>query len=140
MAGSLNGKVAVVTGASSGIGGATVRSLASEGAAVVAGARRKARLHGLVEEVTRDGAKAIAVEQCRRNDSSLHLRVIVQRLMEHPGPRCHWHSSGSFPRYSNKFVNEAPLSDRLSRLRHAWHRFSIASSTLSCIRSATTLL
>ena len=38
MAGSLNGKVAVVTGASSGIGEATVRSLAGEGAAVVAGA------------------------------------------------------------------------------------------------------
>jgi NADP-dependent 3-hydroxy acid dehydrogenase YdfG len=62
MAGKLNGKVAVVTGASSGIGEATVRSLAAEGAAVVAGARRKERLEGLVEEVTRDGGKAIAVE------------------------------------------------------------------------------
>jgi NADP-dependent 3-hydroxy acid dehydrogenase YdfG len=62
MAGKLNGKVAVVTGASSGIGEATVRSLAAEGAAVVAGARRKERLEGLVEEVTRDGGKAVAVE------------------------------------------------------------------------------
>ncbi len=38
MADTLDGKVAVVTGASSGIGEATVRSLAAEGAAVVAGA------------------------------------------------------------------------------------------------------
>ncbi len=35
MAGKLEGKVAVVTGASSGIGEATVRALAAEGAAVV---------------------------------------------------------------------------------------------------------
>ncbi len=62
MAGKLNGKVAVVTGSSSGIGEATVRSLAAEGAAVVAGARRKVRLDGLVEEITRDGGKVIAVE------------------------------------------------------------------------------
>ncbi len=59
----LDGKVAVVTGASSGIGEATVRALCAEGAAVVAGARRKERLDGLVEEVmSRDGGKVIAVE------------------------------------------------------------------------------
>ena len=62
MAGRLDGKVTVVTGASSGIGEATVRALAAEGAAVVAGARRKERLDGLVEEVARDGGRAVAVE------------------------------------------------------------------------------
>lgn len=56
----LNGKVAVVTGASSGIGEATVRALAAEGAAMVAGAQRKERLDELVERVSRDGGKAIA--------------------------------------------------------------------------------
>ena len=42
----LEGKVVVVTGASSGIGEATVLALAAEGAAVVAAARRKERLDG----------------------------------------------------------------------------------------------
>jgi NADP-dependent 3-hydroxy acid dehydrogenase YdfG len=75
MAGKLNGKVAVVTGASSGIGEATVRSLAAEGAAVVAGARRKERLEGLVEEVTRDGGKAIAVECDVTDEEQAHALV-----------------------------------------------------------------
>src|ERR671916_17251 len=51
MAGRLNDKVAVVTGASSGIGEATVRALCTDGTAVVAGARRKERLDGLVAGV-----------------------------------------------------------------------------------------
>jgi NADP-dependent 3-hydroxy acid dehydrogenase YdfG len=83
MAGSLNGKVAVVTGASSGIGEATVRSLAGEGAAVVAGARRKERLDGLVAEVTRDGGKAIAVECDVTAEQQAH--ALVDRAIEEFG-------------------------------------------------------
>jgi len=49
MAGSLEGKKAVVTGASSGIGEATVEALVNEGAAVSAGARRRDRLEALAE-------------------------------------------------------------------------------------------
>jgi NADP-dependent 3-hydroxy acid dehydrogenase YdfG len=75
--------VAVVTGASSGIGEATVRSLAAEGAAVVAGARRKERLHGLVEEVTRDGGKAIAVECDLTDEQQAH--ALVNRAIEEFG-------------------------------------------------------
>ena len=51
MAGSLEGKKAVVTGASSGIGEATVEALVGEGAAVSAGARRRDRLEALAERV-----------------------------------------------------------------------------------------
>jgi NADP-dependent 3-hydroxy acid dehydrogenase YdfG len=83
MAGRLDGKVAVVTGASSGIGEATVRSLASEGAAVVAGARRKERLDGLVEEVTGGGGKAIAVECDVTDEEQAH--GLVQRAVEEHG-------------------------------------------------------
>jgi NADP-dependent 3-hydroxy acid dehydrogenase YdfG len=62
MPGSLEGRKAVVTGASSGIGAATARSLASEGAAVALGARRKDRLDELVQQIEGDGGSAHALE------------------------------------------------------------------------------
>lgn len=79
----LDGKVAVVTGASSGIGEATVRSLAEEGAAVVAGARRKERLDALVEEVTGGGGKAIAVECDVADEEQAH--GLIRRAVEEYG-------------------------------------------------------
>ena len=78
--GKLDNKVAVVTGASSGIGEATVRALAAEGAAVVAGARRKERLDGLVEEVARDGGRAVAVECDVTDEEQAH--DLVHRAVE----------------------------------------------------------
>lgn len=57
MTSSLQGKVALVTGASSGIGEATARALAGAGAAVVLAARRTERLHALRDELEASGAR-----------------------------------------------------------------------------------
>lgn len=62
MAERLEGTVALVTGASSGIGEATVRALAAESAAVAAVARRRDRLERLVGEVEDGGGRALAIE------------------------------------------------------------------------------
>ncbi|MEO6778958.1 MAG: SDR family NAD(P)-dependent oxidoreductase [Gemmatimonadaceae bacterium] len=56
---SLNGAVALVTGASSGIGAATARALAKAGAAVVLAARRGDRLTELASEIQKAGGRTL---------------------------------------------------------------------------------
>lgn len=58
----LDGTVALVTGASSGIGEATAAALAAQGAAVALAARRKDRLDALVSRISDSGGKALAIE------------------------------------------------------------------------------
>jgi NADP-dependent 3-hydroxy acid dehydrogenase YdfG len=53
--GALDGRTAVVTGASAGIGRATAHALAREGARVALGARRVERVEGLAAELTGEG-------------------------------------------------------------------------------------
>ena len=66
----IEGKVVVITGASSGIGEATARRLAGSGARVVVAARRTERLETLVADITRSGGSARfrAVDVTRQAD------------------------------------------------------------------------
>lgn len=62
MSNNIEGKVVVITGASSGMGEAAARHLAAQGASVVLGARRIERLQSLADELNNQGGKALAVE------------------------------------------------------------------------------
>ena len=72
----IQGKVIVITGASSGLGEATARLLAAEGARVVLGARRADRLQALVAELAQQGHEAIAV------GTDVTDRAQVQKLVD----------------------------------------------------------
>jgi short-subunit dehydrogenase len=76
----LKGRVAVVTGASSGIGEATARELASRGTAVVLASRDEGRLEALRREISASGGRALAVKTDISDVGSVHamLRETVE--------------------------------------------------------------
>jgi NADP-dependent 3-hydroxy acid dehydrogenase YdfG len=61
MCNNIDGKVVVITGASSGLGEVSARHPSAQGASVALGARRQDRIQALASELTRSGRKAIAV-------------------------------------------------------------------------------
>ncbi|MCQ4280759.1 SDR family oxidoreductase [Pseudomonas stutzeri] len=78
----INGKVVLITGASSGIGEATARLLASRGATVVLGARRVERLEQLGASITRAGGVAAcrALDVTSRGDTQAFVDFAEQRF------------------------------------------------------------
>jgi NADP-dependent 3-hydroxy acid dehydrogenase YdfG len=62
MGNSMEGKVVVITGASSGLGAATARLLSEQGALLALGARRKDRIDALADELSSELGKTIAVQ------------------------------------------------------------------------------
>jgi NAD(P)-dependent dehydrogenase (short-subunit alcohol dehydrogenase family) len=79
----LSDKVAIVTGASAGIGRATARLFAAEGARVALGARRKAELDTLVAEIEAEGGQAVALAGDVRSED--YAKALVSLAVERFG-------------------------------------------------------
>jgi len=79
-AGALAGRVALVTGASRGIGRAIARGLAGQGATVYLGARDEARLGEVVKEITAAGGKAssLLLDVSDRSSAQAAVEAIVE--------------------------------------------------------------
>lgn len=77
----LNGKVAIVTGASSGIGRATALALARAGARVAAGARRADRLAQLAKQITDGGGEAFyqRLDVTRRSECDAFAAAVLDK-------------------------------------------------------------
>lgn len=83
MSSKLDGKVAIVTGASSGIGEATALALAAEGAKVALVARRADRLEKLVKRISESGGQALPIVADVADDTQAH--EMVQKAKEQFG-------------------------------------------------------
>lgn len=73
-------KIAIITGASSGIGRATAKLFAREGAEIVVAARRQAELVALVSEISAEGGRAIAVAGDVKDES--FAAALVKRAVD----------------------------------------------------------
>ena len=76
-------KVAIVTGASSGIGHATAKLFAREGARIVVTARRQAQLDALVAQIEEVGGRAVAVAGDVREEAT--AKLVVETALHHFG-------------------------------------------------------
>lgn len=89
----LSGKVAIVTGASSGIGRAAAVLFAREGASIVAVARRGERLKDLVEEISSDGSR-IEIVVGDVTESTIHEAAVAIALKRFGGLHVAFNNAG----------------------------------------------
>ncbi len=80
----LDGKIALVTGASQGIGRAIARKFAAQGAKVVLAARNKEKLDSLAEEIRADGGDALAftLDVARSAEVAEQLRRLPEQYAD----------------------------------------------------------
>jgi 3-hydroxy acid dehydrogenase/malonic semialdehyde reductase len=79
----LHGKVALITGASSGIGAAMARALAARGAHVALAARRAERVQDLANEIGQGGGQALAITADVRDEDA--VKAMVQATVDRFG-------------------------------------------------------
>jgi NADP-dependent 3-hydroxy acid dehydrogenase YdfG len=83
MGNNIEGKIIVITGASSGLGEATARNLSEQGAVVVLGARRIDRINALAKELADNGGKALALQT--DVTQSAQVKKLVEAAVEQYG-------------------------------------------------------
>ena len=103
--GRLHNKVAIITGASSGIGRATAKLFAAEGAKVVVGARRESELASLVAEIKASGGTAVALAGDVRSEA--YAKALVELA----------HQNWEIPKLSNTRFEVVSSSMRANAAR-----------------------
>lgn len=104
MAGRLDGKVAIVTGAASGIGAASARVFAAEGAKVALADQNHERLDDVVRDINDGGGAAIAVGVDVGNEASIQ-RMVQQTVDEFGALHIMYANAGISGRFDLETVN-----------------------------------
>ncbi|MFT5182557.1 MAG: NAD(P)-dependent dehydrogenase (short-subunit alcohol dehydrogenase family) [Alphaproteobacteria bacterium] len=116
----LAGQVAIVTGASSGLGAHFAETLAQAGAKVALGARRIDRLTALADKIAGNGGRALPVELDVTNAAS--VKAAIQTTQEELGPISILVNNAGIPSSGRAIEMEEAEWDRVldTNLKGAW--------------------